>query len=236
MKQTVILTLLAVASATLSVQAQGPQGLAAVSEDSAACLKCHKDLDPGIYQQWGESRHFRANVACYECHRSAKGEPDAFEHFGKFIATIVSPKDCAACHKREVDEFASSHHSKGGRILGSLDNRLAEVVEGNKGFKTEGFPEGNAASAVSGCWQCHGSVIKVLDDGKLDPATWPNTGIGRINPDGSEGSCKRLPRPPFFLRRTGPASRQLRQVPHGPGPSAEGNLLRIQARHRVLGL
>ena len=22
-----------------------------------------------------------------------------------------------------------------------------------------------------------------------DPATWPNTGIGRINPDGSEGSC-----------------------------------------------
>lgn len=28
-----------------------------------------------------------------------------------------------------------------------------------------------------------------MDDGRLDPATWPNTGIGRINPDGSEGSC-----------------------------------------------
>ena len=25
--------------------------------------------------------------------------------------------------------------------------------------------------------------------GVLDPATWPNTGIGRINPDGSEGAC-----------------------------------------------
>ena len=23
----------------------------------------------------------------------------------------------------------------------------------------------------------------------MDPKTWPNTGIGRINPDGSEGSC-----------------------------------------------
>jgi hypothetical protein len=37
--------------------------------------------------------------------------------------------------------------------------------------------------------QCHGSTIKVLSGGKLDPTTWPNTGIGRINPDGSSGSC-----------------------------------------------
>ena len=28
-----------------------------------------------------------------------------------------------------------------------------------------------------------------LPNGKFDPATWPNTGIGRINPDGSAGSC-----------------------------------------------
>jgi cytochrome c553 len=82
-----------------------------------------------------------------------------------------------------------SHHAKGGRILGSLDNVLAEVVEGNSAFVTPGFPEGVSAAAVNGCWQCHGSQVKVLKDGQLDPATWPNTGIGRINPDGSEGSC-----------------------------------------------
>ncbi|MGC1706904.1 MAG: multiheme c-type cytochrome [Pseudolabrys sp.] len=29
----------------------------------------------------------------------------------------------------------------------------------------------------------------MLPNGKFDPATWPNTGIGRINPDGSAGSC-----------------------------------------------
>lgn len=163
--------------------------LPAISDATKECLKCHQASDPGIYQQWGESRHFRANVGCYECHKAIKGEPDAFEHFGQWIATIVSPKDCGQCHSHEVAEFSGSHHSKAARILGSLDNRLAEVVEGNSGFKTEGFPHGNSASAVSGCWQCHGSVIKVLDEGKLDPATWPNTGIGRINPDGSEGSC-----------------------------------------------
>lgn len=39
------------------------------------------------------------------------------------------------------------------------------------------------------CIQCHGSKVKVLPGGELDISTWPNTGIGRINPDGSLGSC-----------------------------------------------
>ncbi len=173
----------------VSVAVAQPGGVATLSEVSKECIKCHKDTNPGIYQQWGESRHYRANVGCYECHRAEPGEPDAFEHFDWQIAIIVSPNDCARCHPRETAEYAASHHSKGARILGSLDNRLAEVVEGNAGFVTEGFPQGNSAAAVNGCWQCHGSVVKVLDEGELDPATWPNTGIGRINPDGSEGSC-----------------------------------------------
>jgi hypothetical protein len=118
-----------------------------------------------------------------------EGEADAFQHEGKWIATIVSPKDCSRCHEQQGKEFAHSHHSKGGRILGSLDNVLAEVVEGNRGMITPAFQSGNSAAAVVGCWQCHGSEVKVLPGGKLDPATWPNTGIGRINPDKSEGSC-----------------------------------------------
>ena len=162
---------------------------AEISKESAECIDCHRGETPVIVEQWGASKHFRANVACFECHQAQTGEPDAFEHNGVLISTIVSPKDCAKCHANEVKEFEDSHHSKAARILGSLDNRLAEVVEGNRGFATEGFPEGVSAAAVNGCWQCHGTVVKVLPDGKLDPATWPNTGIGRINPDGTEGSC-----------------------------------------------
>jgi len=48
---------------------------------------------------------------------------------------------------------------------------------------------GGPPAVAVGCMQCHGSQIKVLPDGKFDPATWPNSGIGRINPDGSWGSC-----------------------------------------------
>ena len=49
---------------------------------------------------------------------------------------IALPKDCARCHTKEGEEFAHSHHSKGARILGSLDHVLAEVVEGNRGMIT----------------------------------------------------------------------------------------------------
>ena len=160
-----------------------------ISETSKECIACHKDSTVNIYQQWGNSKHYRANVGCYECHQAQKGDADAFEHNGNLISIIVSPKDCAKCHEKEVDEFVNSHHAKAGRIMGSLDNVLADLAEGNRGFKTEGFPNGVSAAAVNGCWQCHGTQVKVLKGGKLDPATWPNTGMGRGNPDGSEGSC-----------------------------------------------
>ena len=189
MKTPLILSWLAVGLLVLAAPAFAAHGPPELSKESRACIDCHKTESRALYQQWGKSKHFRGNVGCYECHAANRDDVDAFRHEGQVISTIVSPKDCGRCHAKEVSEFAESHHSKGGRILGSLDNVLAEVVEGNRGLITPGFPEGNSAAAVSGCWQCHGSQVKVLDNGKLDPATWPNTGIGRINPDGSEGSC-----------------------------------------------
>ena len=173
----------------IALPSQGAFAPKEVSAQSKACIACHKVESTSVYEQWGDSKHYRANVACFECHTANKEDSDSFEHYGELISTIVSPKDCARCHEKEVGEFTGSHHAKAGRILGSLDNILAEVVEGNHGFVTEAFPNGTSAAAVNGCWQCHGSEVKVKANGRLDPATWPNTGIGRINPDGSEGSC-----------------------------------------------
>ena len=166
----------------LIIQAAAPQqSPAQLSDQSQACLSCHESITPGIVGQWKESTHQKSNIGCYECHRAEKGDKDALDHNGYLIATIVSPKDCSQCHAKEYKEFEASHHADAAKILGSLDNVLAEVVEGNM--------QRDSPSAVSGCWQCHGTEVKVLADGKLDPTTWPNTGIGRINPDGSKGSC-----------------------------------------------
>jgi len=181
-----VVVIIALCASTLTAQVIG---LPKLSDKSKECIDCHKKEDPVVYQQWGESKHYRANVACFECHGAEKSDKDAYEHYGETIAVLVTPRDCSRCHSQAVSEFTGSHHAQAGRILGSLDNVLAEVVEGNADFQTTGFPEGNSAAAVNGCWQCHGSQIKVLAKGKLDPATYPNSGIGRLNPDGSEGAC-----------------------------------------------
>ena len=165
----------------------GPKTFAAFSKESGECAACHAKENPGITQQWGQSRHFANRVGCYECHKAEPSSPTAFEHRGVTISSLVSPKVCSQCHKREVSEFDASHHATAGLIIGSLDNTLAEVVEGavQPGMSVSG----ESAVAVQGCWQCHGSPVKVLPGGKLDPASWPNSGIGRLNPDGSKGSC-----------------------------------------------
>jgi hypothetical protein len=140
-------------------------------------VACHlKSGAPVIVKQWAESRHAAAGVGCYECHQAAKDDPDAFGHNGLTISVLVTPKDCAQCHDQETKEFEASHHAKAGEILGSLDNVLGEVVEG-------------PPAATSGCIQCHGGTVTFTRKGVPDAATWPNEGIGRINPDGSRGSC-----------------------------------------------
>jgi hypothetical protein len=154
-----------------------------LSEQSRACVECHATGSVGIYQQWGSSKHYRAHVGCFECHAAAEEDRDAFEHNGFLISVLVTPKDCFRCHPKEVAEFDESHHAKAGLILGSLDNFLADIVEGDWSFY------GGSALTVSGCAQCHGGVVEVAEDGSLSPPGWPNSGMGRLNPDGSIGAC-----------------------------------------------
>ncbi len=236
-----LLPLAAVAAALLALPALAQEPIrsnlpAELTEESEDCLACHQSDNPSLYQQWGASKHYGANVGCYECHAAEKGDPDVLrdeDHEDFTISTIVSPKDCARCHEKEAEEFLGSHHSKAGRIMGSLDNLLAEVVEGDNGFVTPGFPDGISAAAVNGCWQCHGSVVKVLDDGTLDAATWPNTGMGRVNPDGSEGSCTACHQRHEFEAAQARRPDNCGKVPHGAGPPAARDLPGVQARHRV---
>ncbi|MEK7850382.1 MAG: multiheme c-type cytochrome, partial [Deltaproteobacteria bacterium] len=149
-----------------------------ISDKNRKCIGCHikKGIGEGGINDWKHSRHAEKGIGCFECHKAEKGDSDGYNHEGFFIATIVSPKDCGKCHEQETKEFTESHHANAASFIGSLDNVLGNVVEG-------------PAAANSGCRQCHGSEVKVLKGGKLDPATWPNTGMGRINPDGSKGSC-----------------------------------------------
>jgi len=169
-----------------------------VDEGTKHCIACHGEKGAGkvIVEQWKDSKHAEVGVGCLECHAAEKDDVDAYEHEGSIIATIVTPNDCAKCHEYEAEEFTTSHHADAGMIMGSLDNVLAEVVEGHTAFN-----DGSNPAAAAGCWQCHGSKVETIKDAdgnptyddngilKLDPKTWPNTGMGRVNLDGSKGSC-----------------------------------------------
>jgi hypothetical protein len=150
-----------------------------ISAAGRACLACHESVTPGVVMDWKSSKHYGAGVDCATCHLAAgKGNrPDIQDHNGFKIVVLVTPKNCQTCHAREAIQFEASRHADAARFIGSLDNTLGEVVAGG--------PASN-----SGCKQCHGSVVTVSGkNGQLDPTTWPNTGIGRINPDGSKGAC-----------------------------------------------
>lgn len=203
-----------------------------VPQSSKQCVECHKQSTPAMIEHWKGSTHAEKGVGCFECHSADASDADSFEHYGSRIATVVTPTDCGRCHTQVAAEFGRSHHAAAGNILHSLDNFLAEVVEGSRvpfephsptPGKAGAGPVNGMAAAFTGCQQCHGSKVALMStagspitaddlkpgaDGKptnLDavakimknpdgkpvfhPGTWPNTGIGRINLDGSRGSC-----------------------------------------------
>lgn len=202
-----------------------------VPATSKECVDCHGQSNPGIVDHWKGSTHAETGVSCADCHKAEEGDADAFRHYGVVIATVVTPRDCGRCHAEVVSEFAASHHAAAGNILASLDNFLAETVEGARvPFSPHSPTPGKnvemvngEASAASGCQQCHGAKVALMardgttitvdnlepdsegrptnadavaavyrdDDGRprLSPGSWPNTGIGRLNLDGSRGSC-----------------------------------------------
>ena len=144
------------------------------------CIDCHMTENPGLYWEWNRSQHGQNGVNCLDCHEAKEGDKDAFMHEEALISIVVTPKDCAKCHETEYQEMEGSHHAHAGNILASLDNLMGEVI-------------GGPAAVNAGCKQCHGAKLEFFTEGKHKgrptPGTWPNTGIGRINPDDSRGSC-----------------------------------------------
>ena len=161
-------------------------------ERAAACLGCHQDESEGLFADWSESRHARAGVSCLYCHQAAPGDADvSLAHFsqydrpngpgpppcsGRRFRPWFPPRDCARCHPREVDEFGRSKHAF-----------ALEIARGMDPVMTQGLA--SPVELAAGCLDCHGSEMAFRPGPPPPGAGRPNTGIGRINPDGSRGAC-----------------------------------------------
>ena len=150
-----------------------------VSENAQECIDCHAEKSKGIVADWASSRHAHANISCLDCHIAGPADADIskdhLQHDKTPISVIVSPKDCSRCHPTEAAQYAKSKHANTLELIWKIDPWL------NDGMN-------NDIERQTGCFYCHGSIVKV-EDGKFDTGTWPNVGVGRINPDGSRGSC-----------------------------------------------
>jgi hydroxylamine dehydrogenase len=160
--------------------------------EAVACIECHKQTNPGLFGDWANSRHANANITCLDCHLAQPGDTDVAKGHDKYysrgdlpygeqkykvpIAAIVTPKDCSRCHPDEVTQYSKSKHANTIEIMWKLDPWL------NKGMNSDN-------ERKTGCLHCHGTVVAIDDKGKLDSTTWPNVGVGRLNLDGSKGSC-----------------------------------------------
>ncbi|MEW5735580.1 MAG: multiheme c-type cytochrome [Thermodesulfobacteriota bacterium] len=162
-----------------------------MSEQAVACIQCHRTEHPGIFSDWAQSRHASANITCIDCHRAESFDPDVDashdkqyqrsdnpwgkEKYRVPIAGVVTPKDCSRCHPDEQAQYQRSKHANTMQVIWTIDPWL------NKGMNSD-------VERAAGCYHCHGTVL-AKKDGKMDPLTWPNVGVGRVNMDGSLGSC-----------------------------------------------
>jgi len=151
-----------------------------ISEEAKTCIECHADQTRGIVADWAASRHAHANVTCLDCHAAGPADADVSKGHLQFdkeikISPIVSPKDCSRCHPGEAAQYAKSKHANTLELIWKIDPWL------NHGLNNE-------IERATGCSHCHGTIVK-FEGGRFDKKAWPNVGVGRINPDGSKGSC-----------------------------------------------
>ncbi len=153
-------------------QEQKPSLPPKLSEETQACIECHKSVTPGIVEDWLKSRHAVTSpldglakpilerrisneevpaslrsvaVGCFECHsQNPTIHKDNFDHFGYKIHVVVSPNDCKTCHKTEDEQYGEGKkaHALGNLRDNAVYQALLQVIDGVE------FVEGSAMRHV----------------------------------------------------------------------------------------
>ncbi len=168
----------------------GPQGLqtslptlsAATLGQNKECVECHQKENPGIVQQYHDSKHSGRGVQCLDCHKPISGqETMAKDHYEVSVVAAPTPKNCAGCHEEAVKEFeASNHAAKSWYSVEGAKNFTSEELAKNHLLDANGQPIGGGSAnpvfnligkdaSAQSCEVCHA--------------------IGQKNEDGSFGDC-----------------------------------------------
>jgi hydroxylamine dehydrogenase len=143
-------------------------------------------------------------VGCAECHTLRPDQHEGvFDHNDYRVHSVVSPGDCAVCHPVEAEQYAGNimAHAHGNLEGNALYQDLKRNILGEP-VRDGGrlvFQKPNPETDALGCLYCHGTRLEVTgietretDFGEMEFAAiagWPNQGVGRVNLDGTLGSC-----------------------------------------------
>jgi predicted heme/steroid binding protein len=147
---------------------------------AASCEGCHRTERPGIYHDWERSIHAKVGVGCRDCHQApdSAAQMVSVAHFEQSpvpVTPLVTPARCARCHADEAAQYGGSKHAHTVEIINAIDKWMRDGMN-------------SRIERATGCYACHGSVVAFIGGHPVDE-TWPNVGVGRVNPDGSLGSC-----------------------------------------------
>jgi len=144
-------------------------------------------------------------VGCAECHMlRPDAHADTFEHNGYEIHMVVSPNDCSTCHSQEASQYTKNimSHAYNNLAGNPVHQRTQRSIIGESSYGGRSIRRrpANEATKAETCYYCHGTKLEVTGRVTRDTEAagelefpvikgWPNQGVGRINLDGSLGSC-----------------------------------------------
>lgn len=124
---------------------------------SKSCVDCHEKegIAPKAHDQYAESEHAKNGIGCVDCHSAEAGDFDAYtENNHPLVASHPTPKDCASCHEKEVEEHTKSKHAYPFWLMAAADRAVFEPIIGTK----------------QGCEACHNLS-----------ALWPDGSVGECD-------------------------------------------------------
>lgn len=143
-------------------------------------------------------------VGCAECHTTrAEKHADSFPHSGYSVHVAVSPDDCAQCHAKEREQYTRNIMAEawGNLAENPLFMQMVRAINDVPVYDG-GLLSSRAASTSTDeetCFFCHGTKLRMTGIETRDTIMgemefpliegWPNSGVGRVNLDGSKGSC-----------------------------------------------
>jgi len=184
------------------------------AEKGVGCNDCHK-ADKDDLVAWSHEGSYITSIVtpatCAECHPKENVEFAASHH--NTAGMILHSKDnmlgefvcggpnavlgCKQCHGSQIS--FTKHFEDGSKFeldLVSLSFDAMDAVMKSQNTDLKGLLRHKAAltaaikARVDAAWAPHkGKAPKKNTRLDIDPQTWPNSGIGRFNPDGSLGSC-----------------------------------------------